>query len=172
MNKAKAVQMPKKEDTKERNNDMSAMKIDHEAIKNLASLLNETGLTEIEVTDGDKSVRVTKSFGTHAVPAVQHAPVAAPVTPVETGKVAALTPDNHPGVVKSPMVGTAYLQSEPSAPKFVTKGATVKAGDTLLIIEAMKVMNPIKAEKSGTVTDILIEDAQPVEFGQPLLIIE
>jgi acetyl-CoA carboxylase biotin carboxyl carrier protein len=70
------------------------------------------------------------------------------------------------------MVGTAYLQSEPSAPKFVTKGAKVKAGDTLLIIEAMKVMNPIKAEKSGTVTDILIEDAQPVEFGQPMLIIE
>jgi acetyl-CoA carboxylase biotin carboxyl carrier protein len=172
MSKAKAVQMPK-EDTKERNNDMSAMKIDHEAIKNLASLLNETGLTEIEVTDGDKSVRVTKNLGApavHAAPAVQHAP--APVASVETGKVAALSPDNHPGVVKSPMVGTAYLQSEPSAPKFVTKGATVKAGDTLLIIEAMKVMNPIKAEKSGTVTDILIEDSQPVEFGQPLLIIE
>ncbi|MFN7114121.1 MAG: acetyl-CoA carboxylase biotin carboxyl carrier protein [Alphaproteobacteria bacterium] len=151
------------------------MKIDHEAIKNLASLLNETGLTEIEVTDGDKSVRVTKNLGApavHAAPALQHAPVAAPVASVETGKVAALTPDNHPGVIKSPMVGTAYLQSEPSAPKFVTKGATVKAGDTLLIIEAMKVMNPIKAEKSGTVTDILIEDSQPVEFGQPLLIIE
>ncbi|MDP2205620.1 MAG: acetyl-CoA carboxylase biotin carboxyl carrier protein [Alphaproteobacteria bacterium] len=154
---------------------MSAMKIDHEAIKNLAGLLNETGLTEIEVTDGDKSVRVTKNLGApavHAAPALQHATAAAPVASVETGKVAALTPDNHPGVVKSPMVGTAYLQSEPSAPKFVTKGATVKAGDTLLIIEAMKVMNPIKAEKSGTVTDILIEDSQPVEFGQPLLIIE
>jgi len=175
MSKNKAVQMPKKEDAKERNNDMSAMKIDHEAIKNLASLLNETGLTEIEVTDGDKSVRVTKNLGApaaHAAPAASYAPVAAPVVPLETGKVAALSPDNHPGVVKSPMVGTAYLQSEPSAPKFVTKGAAVKAGDTLLIIEAMKVMNPIKAEKSGTVTDILIEDSQPVEFGQPLLIIE
>lgn len=175
MTKAKSATAAQltKEDTKERNTEMSAMKIDHEAIKNLASLLNETGLTEIEVTDGDKSVRVTKSFGVPAA-AVHAAPVAAAPAPaaVETGKVAALTPDNHPGVVKSPMVGTAYLQSEPSAPKFVTKGAKVKAGDTLLIIEAMKVMNPIKAEKSGTVTDILIEDAQPVEFGQPMLIIE
>lgn len=174
-NKAATAVQPTKEDTKERKNDMSAMKIDHEAIKNLASLLNETGLTEIEVTDGDKSVRVTKNLGVaaavHAAPVMHAAPAA--VAPVaEAGKVAALSPDNHPGVVKSPMVGTAYLQSEPSAPKFVTKGAKVKAGDTLLIIEAMKVMNPIKAEKSGTVTDILIEDAQPVEFGQPMLIIE
>lgn len=176
MSKNKAIQMPKKDDTKERNSDMSGMKIDHEAIKNLASLLNETGLTEIEVTDGDKSVRVTKNFGAPAVHAAAPAPApaagaAAPIA-VEAGKLAALSPDNHPGVVKSPMVGTAYLQSEPSAPKFVSKGAKVKAGDTLLIIEAMKVMNPIKAEKSGTVTDILIDDAQPVEFGQPLLIIE
>ena len=173
-NKAATAVQPTKEDTKERKNDMSAMKIDHEAIKNLASLLNETGLTEIEVTDGDKSVRVTKNLGVaavHAAPVMHAAPAA--VAPVaEAGKVAALSPDNHPGVVKSPMVGTAYLQSEPSAPKFVTKGAKVKAGDTLLIIEAMKVMNPIKAEKSGTVTDILIEDAQPVEFGQTMLIIE
>lgn len=176
MSKAKSATAAElsKEDTKERKNNMSAMKIDHEAIQNLASLLNETGLTEIEVTDGDKSVRVTKNLGIAAVAAAPAAQTiaAAPIAPVESGKVAALTPDNHPGVVKSPMVGTAYLQSEPSAPKFVTKGASVKAGDTLLIIEAMKVMNPIKAEKSGTVTDILIDDAQPVEFGQPLLIIE
>lgn len=178
MTKAKAAtaQQITKEDTKERKNDMSAMKIDHEAIKNLASLLNETGLTEIEVTDGDKSVRVTKNLGVaaavHAAPAPVAAAPAAPVAPVESGKVAALSPDNHPGVVKSPMVGTAYLQSEPSAPKFVTKGAKVKAGDTLLIIEAMKVMNPIKAEKAGTVTQVLVNDAEPVEFGQPLMIIE
>lgn len=169
---AVAIKRPKEE---ERNENMSAMKIDHEAIKNLASLLNETGLSEIEVTDGDKSVRVTKSLNVQTVaaaaPAIAAAPAAAPVV-AESGNVAALSADNHPGAVKSPMVGTAYLQSEPNAPRFVTKGATVKAGDTLLIIEAMKVMNPIKAEKSGTVTDILIDDAQPVEFGQALLIIE
>lgn len=168
---AVAIKRPKEE---ERNENMSAMKIDHEAIKNLASLLNETGLSEIEVTDGDKSVRVTKSLNVQTVAAAAPAiaaPAAAPVV-AESGNVAALSADNHPGAVKSPMVGTAYLQSEPNAPRFVTKGATVKAGDTLLIIEAMKVMNPIKAEKSGTVTDILIDDAQPVEFGQALLIIE
>lgn len=169
---AVAIKRPKEE---ERNENMSAMKIDHEAIKNLASLLNETGLTEIEVTDGDKKVRVTKNISVQAVaaPAVAAAPAAAPApVAADTGNVAALSADNHPGAVKSPMVGTAYLQSEPNAPRFITVGAKVKAGDTLLIIEAMKVMNPIKAEKAGTVTDILIDDAQPVEFGQPLLIIE
>jgi len=171
---AVAIKRPKEE---ERNENMSAMKIDHEAIKNLASLLNETGLTEIEVTDGDKKVRVTKSVNVQTVAAAAPAPaVAAPAAPApvaaDTGKVAALSADNHPGAVKSPMVGTAYLQSEPNAPRFVTVGSKVKAGDTLLIIEAMKVMNPIKADKAGTVTEILVDDAQPVEFGQPLMIIE
>jgi len=167
---AVAIKRPKEE---ERNEIMSAMKIDHEAIKNLASLLNETGLTEIEVTDGDKKVRVTKNVNIQTVAAAAPAPVAAPAAvAADTANIAALSADNHPGAVKSPMVGTAYLQSEPNAPRFVTVGAKVKAGDTLLIIEAMKVMNPIKAEKAGTVTDILVDDAQPVEFGQPLLIIE
>lgn len=171
---AVAIKRPKEE---ERNENMSAMKIDHEAIKNLASLLNETGLTEIEVTDGEKKVRVTKNVNVQTVAApmaapVAAAPVAAAPAPVESGNVAALSADNHPGAVKSPMVGTAYMQSEPNAPSFVSVGAKVKAGDTLLIIEAMKVMNPIKAEKAGTVTQILVNDAEPVEFGQPLLIIE
>jgi acetyl-CoA carboxylase biotin carboxyl carrier protein len=154
------------------------MKIDHEAIKNLASLLNDTGLTEIEVTDGDKSVRVTKAVSVQtftapqAMPQMMPANAGAAPAAAAGGKVTALSPDNHPGAVKSPMVGTAYLQSEPGAPKFVTKGATVKAGDTLLIIEAMKVMNPIKAEKGGKVVDILLDDGQPVEFGQVMLIIE
>ncbi len=152
------------------------MKIDHEAIKNLASLLNDTGLTEIEVTDGDKSVRVTKAVSVQTFTAPQTMPQMMPANagaaPAAGGKVTALSPDNHPGAVKSPMVGTAYLQSEPGAPKFVTKGANVKAGDTLLIIEAMKVMNPIKAEKGGKVIDILLDDNQPVEFGQVMLIIE
>jgi acetyl-CoA carboxylase biotin carboxyl carrier protein len=148
------------------------MTIDHEAIKKLATLLNETGLTEIEITEGDKSLRVQKSAApVHAVAAgpAFSAPAAGPA-PVAT--VTAISADNHPGALKSPMVGTVYLQSEPGAPRFVTKGAKVKAGDTICIIEAMKVMNPIKAEKGGTIADVLVDDAQPVEFGQPLVVIE
>jgi acetyl-CoA carboxylase biotin carboxyl carrier protein len=164
----------KKEERKE---NMSSMKIDHDAIKNLASLLNETGLTEIEVADGDKRLRVTKSVNVQSFAAPQMMPqmaaANAPLAAVgDAGKVAAISADNHPGAVKSPMVGTVYLQSEPGAPKFAAKGQTVKAGDTLVIIEAMKVMNPIKAEKAGKVIDVLIDDAQPVEFGQVMLIIE
>lgn len=165
----------KEEKKEERKTTMSSMKIDHDAIKNLAELLNETGLTEIEIAEGDRKIRVTKSISVQQFTAPQaYAPHAAPANApaAVSSNVAAISADNHPGAVKSPMVGTAYLQSEPGAPKFISKGAKVKAGDTLLIIEAMKVMNPIKAEKGGTVTDILIDDAQPVEFGQPLLIIE
>lgn len=154
---------------------MSSMKIDHDAIKNLAELLNETGLTEIEIAEGDRKIRVTKSISMQqfAAPAgYAHAPAANAQAPAAVSNVSAISAENHPGAVKSPMVGTAYLQSEPGSPRFVSKGAKVKAGDTLLIIEAMKVMNPIKAEKGGTVTDILVDDAQPVEFGQALVIIE
>jgi acetyl-CoA carboxylase biotin carboxyl carrier protein len=155
---------------KERKSSMSSMKIDHEAIRNLAVLLNETGLTEIEIAEADKRIRVTRSVAVQvAAPA---AAPAVPAAPPAAGKVVATAPENHPGVVKSPMVGTAYLAAAPDKPKFVTKGASVKAGDTLLIIEAMKVMNPIKAEKGGVITDVLVEDGQPVEFGQPLVIIE
>lgn len=154
---------------------MAPMKIDHDAIRNLATLLTETDLTEIEIAEGDKRIRVTRTISvqtfTAAAPVV---PVAAANAPATDGgaKVAAIAPENHPGAVKSPMVGTAYLQSEPGAPRFISKGAAVKPGDTLLIIEAMKVMNPIKAEKGGTVIDILIDDSQPVEYGQALVIIE
>lgn len=151
------------------------MKIDHEAIKNLAGLLNETGLTEIEIAEGDHRIRVTKAINVQTIAAPQAMPAFAPANaaaPVAAASVSALAPENHPGAVKSPMVGTAYLQAEPGSPRFAAKGASVKAGDTLLIIEAMKVMNPIKAEKAGTVVDVLIEDGQPVEFGQPLFIIE
>lgn len=153
---------------------MPPMTIDHDAIKKLAGLLNETGLTEIEITEGDKSLRVSKSVNVSyaAAPAGGYAPAAAPMLAAPAATVSAISADNHPGAVKSPMVGTVYLQSEPNAPKFVSKGAKIKAGDTICIIEAMKVMNPIKAEKGGTVTDILIDDAQPVEFGQVLVIIE
>jgi acetyl-CoA carboxylase biotin carboxyl carrier protein len=146
---------------------MSPMKIDHDAIRNLANLLTETDLTEIEIAEGDKRIRVTRTVSVQALTA----PVAMPaMTPANSG--AKTTPENHPGAIRSPMVGTVYLQSEPGSPRFISKGATVKAGDTLVIIEAMKVMNPIKAEKSGTVVDILVEDSQPVEFGQELVIIE
>lgn len=160
---------------KERKITMSPMKIDHDAIRNLATLLTETDLTEIEISEGDKKIRVTRTLSVHAVTAPVSLPaMTAANAPVhhESAKVAAISPENHPGAVKSPMVGTVYLQSEPNAPRFVTKGATVKPGDTLLIIEAMKVMNPIKADKGGRVVDILIEDSQPVEFGQVLVIIE
>lgn len=150
---------------------MSPMKIDHDAIKNLANLLTETDLTEIEIAEGDKRIRVTRTVTVQAITAPTPMVHAAPAN-AEGAKIAALSPENHPGAVKSPMVGTAYLQSEPGAPRFISKGAKVKPGDTLLIIEAMKVMNPIKAEKGGTVADILIDDSQPVEFGQVLVIVE
>lgn len=150
------------------------MKIDSKAIKELADLLEETGLNEIEVADGDKAIRVSKGGSTvvatgGAVPLMvsdpampQPANVSAPDT----------TAHSHPGAVTSPMVGTAYLQGEPGAAPFVQKGDSVKAGDTLMIIEAMKVMNPIKAEKGGTVTQILVDNGQPVEFGDVLMVIE
>ena len=148
---------------------MSPVKIDHDTIKNLAGLLEETGLTEIEIADGDKRIRVTRAGGVQTV----HVPAAVPVAAANAGgKIAAMSPENHPGAVKSPMVGTVYLQAEPGSPRFVTKGAIVKSGDTLVIIEAMKVMNPIKAEKGGKIIDILIDDSQPVEFGQVLMVIE
>lgn len=149
------------------------MKIDSKAIKELAGLLEETGLTEIEVADGDKAIRVAKGGGVvtaAAAPVHMHSD---PTTPQQANTNA---PDNvahtHPGAVTSPMVGTAYLAAEPGAPTFVKKGDTVAAGDTLLIIEAMKVMNPIKAEKGGTVTQIAVENGEPVEFGDVLMVIE
>jgi len=151
---------------------MAPMKIDHDAIKNLATLLNETDLTEIEIAEGDKRIRVTRTITVQAFTSPSSAPqVTAANTSSPTPTVTAISPENHPGAVKSPMVGTAYLQADPSAPRFIAKGQTVQAGDTLLIIEAMKVMNPITAERGGTVIDILVEDSQPVEFGQPLVII-
>ncbi len=150
------------------------MKIDSDAIRELADLLNETGLTEVEVADGDKVIRVSKGSTVIASGAAQS--VSMPSDPAVPQQASLDAPDNvassHPGAVKSPMVGTAYLQSEPGEPAFVKKGDSVSAGDTLLIIEAMKVMNPIKAQKSGTVTQILVENGDPVEFGDVLLVIE
>ncbi|MCK4946025.1 MAG: acetyl-CoA carboxylase biotin carboxyl carrier protein [Alphaproteobacteria bacterium] len=151
---------------------MPPMKIDHEAIRNLATLLTETDLTEIEIAEGDKRIRVARSLSVQTVTAPTSLPQISTANVPDTEKPIDISPENHPGSLKSPMVGTIYLQAEASLPRFVAKGDTVKEGDTLLIIEAMKVMNPIKADRSGTITDILVEDSQPVEFGQALVIIE
>jgi acetyl-CoA carboxylase biotin carboxyl carrier protein len=154
------------------------MKIDADAIRQLSKLLEETGLTEIEVADGEKMIRVNKGgviapHAPHAVPAANQIMPSDPTVPQAANTaMPSVIAANHPGAVNSPMVGTAYLQPDPNSPPFVTKGATVKPGDTLLIIEAMKVMNPIKATKGGTVTQILIDNANPVEFGEVLMVIE
>jgi acetyl-CoA carboxylase biotin carboxyl carrier protein len=153
------------------------MKIDSNAIKELAKLLDETGLNEIEVADGDKAIRVNRGGGiVVAAGNGGHNVISMPSDPTLPGQANTDAPNttahSHPGAVTSPMVGTAYMAPEPSAPTFVKKGDTVKAGDTLMIIEAMKVMNPIKAENSGTVTQILVKDGQPVEFGDVLMVIE
>ena len=152
------------------------MKIDDKAIRKLAELLEETGLNEIEVIEGEQVIRVNKGGTTLASGA--SAPVPArmesdPTTPQPANTEAPVaTVSDHPGAVTSPMVGTVYMQADPDAPPFVQKGANVNEGDTLLIIEAMKVMNPIKAHKSGTVTQIQVANAQPVEFGDVLMVIE
>ena len=150
---------------------MATFDIDGDLVRKLAGLLDETGLTEIEFAEGEKRIRVTKggtapAFYTQAPAGVAAAPAAATSAP------AALGVSSHPGALTSPMVGTAYVSSEPGGPPFVRVGDTVKAGQTVLIIEAMKVMNPIKAPKAGTVSQVLVGDAQPVEFGEVLLTIE
>ena len=154
------------------------MKIDEKAIRKLAGLLDETGLTEIEVAEGEQAIRVSRGGG--AVVAAGQTPVPAPVTmdsdPATPKQANTEAPSNiapeHPGAVVAPMVGTAYMQPDPDSPAFVKKGDAVQEGDTLMIIEAMKVMNPIKAQKSGTVTQIIVGDGQPVEFGDVLMVIE
>jgi acetyl-CoA carboxylase biotin carboxyl carrier protein len=145
-------------------------------IRELAELLNDTGLTEIEIEKSGLKIRVAKKISIKAAPLPAYAAAAAPAAPApaEAPKQAAASGDlsKHPGAVKSPMVGTAYRSPEPGAPMFCEVGSKVNQGDTLLIIEAMKTMNQIPAPRSGTVTAILIENAQPVEYGEPLIIIE
>ena len=141
-------------------------------IRELADLLNETGLSEIEIEKSGLKIRVARNVSIQSmVPAAPNpAPAAAPAEPA--AKPAAVDPAKHPGVVKSPMVGTAYRAPEPGAATFIEVGASVTQGDTLLIIEAMKTMNQIPAPHSGKVKAILFENGQPVEFGEPLVIIE
>ena len=148
------------------------MAIDTALVRELAELLAETGLTEIEVEDEHRKIRVSRAAApaaapTHyaAAPPVLAAPATAPAA------VAAPAPPDHANAVKSPMVGTVYLSAEPGSTAFVSVGQAVKEGDTLVIIEAMKVMNPIVATAAGTVKAVLVENAQPVEYDQPLVVI-
>ena len=157
--------------------DKSAMRIDTKLVRELAYLLSDNDLTEIEVADGDRRIKVSREpaaiFG--SAPAAPLATAPALTAPPMQGKedvgapAAAEEISGH--TVKSPMVGTAYLSAEPGAKPFIEVGTPVKAGDTLLIVEAMKVMNPITAPEGGVVKKIIVADAQPVEFDQPLVII-
>ena len=151
--------------------ELAKQEIDHELIRALAKLLDETGLTEIEFERGGQRVRVARQ--TQAAVAVASTVRATTVdaTPLPLGS-GTVDPSKHPGVVTSPMVGTCYRAAEPGARPFVEVGARVRAGESLLIVEAMKTMNQIPAPRAGTVIQILIEDGQPVEFGEPLMIIE
>lgn len=140
-------------------------------IRDLAELLNETGLSEIEIEKDGLKVRVARSITITASHAVAAAPMAAAVAAGGSPAVGG-DPAKHPGAVKSPMVGTAYRSPEPTSPPFMEVGTRVQQGDTLLIIEAMKTMNQIPAQRSGTVTAIFFENGQPVEFGEVLAVIE
>jgi acetyl-CoA carboxylase biotin carboxyl carrier protein len=148
-------------------NEAGDMRIEADLVRQLADLLNENDLTEIEVEDGGRRIVVKREV--RLAPA---APAAAPTPAPPAPAPPPLSPANHPGAVKSPMVGTVYLSGEPSAKPFVSPGDKIKEGDTLLIVEAMKVMNPIVAPRAGIVREILVVDAQPVEYDQPLVILE
>ena len=168
--------------------DNTGIVVDTGLVRELAELLDASNLTEIEVKDGERTIRVartaaavTMAAGPPSYAPGNYAPAppaggwpAPPTAAAPTAAPAAGSDDirNHPGLVKSPIVGTAYLSPEPGTPAFITEGASVAAGDTLLIIEAMKVMNPIKAPKGGTVTQVLVESGQPIEFGDVLVVIE
>ena len=158
------------------NGSEGAMRVDTDLVKTLATLLSDNDLSEIEVEDGDRRISVKRKI---AAPAARAAPATAPAALARSGSGAragrrrsADNPATHPGMVPSPMVGTVYLSAEPGSKAFVSVGERVEEGDTLVIIEAMKVMNQIQAPRAGTVTRILVQNAEPVEFGQPLVVIE
>jgi acetyl-CoA carboxylase biotin carboxyl carrier protein len=151
--------------------DAGSMRVETDLVRQLAQLLNENDLSEIEVEDGDRRIVVKRQLAAVPAPAAAAPPpppsAAAPAVPAPE-----VTAANHPGAVKSPMVGTVFLSGEPGTKPFVSAGARVSEGDTLVIVEAMKVMNPILAPRAGTVRDVLVMDGQPVEYDQPLMIIE
>lgn len=160
---------------------MTATPVDLELVRQLASLLDDKGLTELEIASGDFQIRMAKghapvvtSYAPGLVAAPAQTPGAAPgAAPVAAPAAAASAPAADPaGLVASPMVGTAYLAPQPGAPMFVREGDRVRAGQTLLIIEAMKVMNPLPSPRDGTVTRIIVRDGQPVEFGEHLIVVE
>ncbi len=154
-----------------------AMQVDVDLVRQLAELLDDTSLTEIEVEDGHRKIRVARKLRDQGAgyalpaPALTVAPVA-PAQPAMPEPVQQAPAADTANAVKSPMVGTVYLSPEPGAAAFVAEGATVKVGDTLLIVEAMKVMNPITAPRAGIVRSILVANGQPVEYDQPLVVIE
>jgi acetyl-CoA carboxylase biotin carboxyl carrier protein len=153
---------------------MPKLEIDTDYIEKLAEIIGRTGLTEIELSHGDMRIRVARQVQM-VVEAAAHRPgVAGPGPAVEAPPAGGggASEGSHPGTVSSPMVGTAYLSSDPGSPPFVNVGDEVKEGQTLLIIEAMKVMNAIRAPRSGRVTRIIVQNAAPVEYGEPLLVIE
>jgi acetyl-CoA carboxylase biotin carboxyl carrier protein len=150
---------------------MSELDIDAKLVKTLAALLDETGLSEIEYAVGERRIRVAKgaavayaALPAAAAPAAAAAANAAPAAPPRAG--------DHPGAVKSPMVGTVYLAPQPEAPPFAKVGDRISEGQVILIVEAMKVMNQIRATRAGTLREVLVADGEPVEFGQPLMIID
>ncbi len=152
---------------------MSRLPVDADAIRVLADILLDTGLTEIEIAEGDSRIRVVRA------PATVQAAVAAPLAAMPAAQAAASPAasdsadfSQHPGAVKSPMVGVAYLSPEPGAPSFVTVGQTVTAGQTLLLIEAMKTFNQIKAPRAGTISRVLVNPGVPVEYGEVLMVID
>jgi acetyl-CoA carboxylase biotin carboxyl carrier protein len=145
---------------------------DSALIRELALLLDETSLTEIEIERAGLRVRVARNVSVAAALPPAYMPAVSAASAVASAASAAADPAKHPGAVPSPMVGTAYWSPEPGAKPFVEVGSRVTAGQTLLIIEAMKTMNQIPSPRAGTVTQILVEDGQPVEFGEPLMIIE
>ncbi|MBX3446938.1 MAG: acetyl-CoA carboxylase biotin carboxyl carrier protein [Parvibaculaceae bacterium] len=149
---------------------MSKSGVDQELIRQLAALLTETDLSEIEIETESLRLRVARQMTTAVTHVAAHAPAAA--APAAAAPAAADSGASHPGAVTSPMVGTAYLAPEPGAPVFVQPGSSVTEGQTILIIEAMKTMNHIPAPRSGRLTKVLVDDGQPVEFGEPLFVIE
>jgi acetyl-CoA carboxylase biotin carboxyl carrier protein len=152
---------------------MAKLNIDTDYVAQLAELLQRTGLTEIEISEGDARVRVVKKPAPVMEMAAPSRPAVAAPLAVEADIAPTSAPESaHPGTVASPMVGTVYLYPEPGADPFVTPGQTVNEGQTLLIIEAMKVMNQIRAPRSGRIGRVFVENATPVEFGEPLLVIE